>query len=1069
MLLRRVTCCVLVCALLLPDILPPVSKLFHLYASTSSGGYVRFGIKPDYLPPLPITDIVAAPGFDYSPRKAGVVKLVWTAPEDDSTYNSGIFSYVVRYATFSIASLAVSTSAADYQEAIEAWWSHPQVLTALSRLPPHWGIPAVSKPHEREVIYLITGLEPGEFYWFSVKTRDRICNLSNIDLPSESVVHQSSAYATTGPMAPLKITTIFAEEGDYVDSVKLIWEAPGNDYEVVGDGFIRKGKIIDGAYRIRYSTVNPDIGGWQSYYEVYIATKNVNPYELQVVHILDLPFYTTWYFAIWAKDEWPDNWSGESYHAASYPYFKPSPPLPVTELYVVAGASTNPSVGSYLTLHWKNPPSHSFRGVRIIVSTSTFITSPTDYVHIVTDIYDLPKNAYASYQHEKLLPRTTYYYTVFALSCDKAKANFYFSTGTIASGFTYLDFLPPTPITSITLEDFASTKDQTYIDVSWVTPDDPDIAGVRIVYTTYTYASYPHEFATFREVPVLHHNTTATYRLDNLIPWTTYYITVFTYDWGKNYYDPGWGRNYSLLSSTGMRYTRFDALPPSMVKNFKYRCKVDDYLGAVVELSWENPPEGDLSKIYIYRSTVTYPVATQLYPGDIYYEISSPKPRLLARFLDNNYNEGLEPWTTYYYSVYVVDITELYSEAVSTKVVNIPPLDLDTPNAAAGLQLVRDTTTASVIVSWKPVCKHTNDKLFSSISRPKVHELWRYYIYSAPTLYGPWKFVARTKPDKTTYTIPPTDKVMYYKIVSRDYCGNWSESMIFDTSDELNLYSVSLLGNYVRLPKALHSLLLLKENNNNKYNDDLIIAIKDRVEQHNKKVVESIEVIPYTAGSVPSSPPKKPIYESVKFSEPGAELVFHYKVEGNKVVYISSVTSLFAAPALMTSAELPTPSYNYTVNLTDVAAESAELNLMVLWYNGLEWIKLGGKVDKSKQTVSVKIYYTGKYQLRHVLRATTLTLSRVLPRIFTPNNDGYNDKVFFYLEDPNLADIKFKVLDVSGAEVSTKVDIVSRENEFTILSWDGTDNSGAPVPPGVYIYQIEAEGKVINGTVIIAR
>ena len=36
------------------------------------------------------------------------------------------------------------------------------------------------------------------------------------------------------------------------------------------------------------------------------------------------------------------------------------------------------------------------------------------------------------------------------------------------------------------------------------------------------------------------------------------------------------------------------------------------------------------------------------------------------------------------------------------------------------------------------------------------------------------------------------------------------------------------------------------------------------------------------------------------------------------------------------------------------------------------------------------------------------------------------------------------------------------------LMWDGTSN-GQPVPGGVYIYQIEREGRSHSGTVIIIR
>ncbi len=45
-----------------------------------------------------------------------------------------------------------------------------------------------------------------------------------------------------------------------------------------------------------------------------------------------------------------------------------------------------------------------------------------------------------------------------------------------------------------------------------------------------------------------------------------------------------------------------------------------------------------------------------------------------------------------------------------------------------------------------------------------------------------------------------------------------------------------------------------------------------------------------------------------------------------------------------------------------------------------------------------------------------------------------------------------------------------KEGDFDYsLKWDGTDNNNNLVPKGVYIYQIECDGKVINGAIVVAR
>jgi hypothetical protein len=39
----------------------------------------------------------------------------------------------------------------------------------------------------------------------------------------------------------------------------------------------------------------------------------------------------------------------------------------------------------------------------------------------------------------------------------------------------------------------------------------------------------------------------------------------------------------------------------------------------------------------------------------------------------------------------------------------------------------------------------------------------------------------------------------------------------------------------------------------------------------------------------------------------------------------------------------------------------------------------------------------------------------------------------------------------------------------TVLYWDGRDSGGIIVPSGVYLYQIEVDNKVLNGTIVVAK
>lgn len=96
----------------------------------------------------------------------------------------------------------------------------------------------------------------------------------------------------------------------------------------------------------------------------------------------------------------------------------------------------------------------------------------------------------------------------------------------------------------------------------------------------------------------------------------------------------------------------------------------------------------------------------------------------------------------------------------------------------------------------------------------------------------------------------------------------------------------------------------------------------------------------------------------------------------------------------------------------------------------------------------------------------SLTFNGVFPRIFTPNSDGFNDKALFHFDNPELLPVTGKVYDISGAEVAP---LAVGNDPATLLMWDGKDESGRLVPGGIYLYQIDFQGKFVTGTVVVAR
>lgn len=100
-----------------------------------------------------------------------------------------------------------------------------------------------------------------------------------------------------------------------------------------------------------------------------------------------------------------------------------------------------------------------------------------------------------------------------------------------------------------------------------------------------------------------------------------------------------------------------------------------------------------------------------------------------------------------------------------------------------------------------------------------------------------------------------------------------------------------------------------------------------------------------------------------------------------------------------------------------------------------------------------------------VCQAGTGKALQVYPRIFSPNGDGWNDKVLFQIDNPALLPVKGEVFDISGAKVG---DMKPGPIVDVSLVWDGKKDD-AVVPGGIYIYQIEVGGSVMTGTVIVAQ
>ena len=111
--------------------------------------------------------------------------------------------------------------------------------------------------------------------------------------------------------------------------------------------------------------------------------------------------------------------------------------------------------------------------------------------------------------------------------------------------------------------------------------------------------------------------------------------------------------------------------------------------------------------------------------------------------------------------------------------------------------------------------------------------------------------------------------------------------------------------------------------------------------------------------------------------------------------------------------------------------------------------------------------------VRTTLSDRLLADLQVEPRKFAPNGDGINDRVRFafnLLQLTNEAPLNVRLFDLSGRLLKVVHDGGQESGKLNFF-WDGRDESGALVAPGIYLYRIEIEAEEKNveqfGTVAV--
>lgn len=453
-----------------------------------------------------------------------------------------------------------------------------------------------------------------------------------------------------------------------------------------------------------------------------------------------------------------------------------------------------------------------------------------------------------------------------------------------------------------------------------------------------------------------------------------------------------------------------------------------DAPGRKVSLSWSNPnPEPKFALVLRQAGSppgsapsrnVPYNVGDLLGGATVVYNAQA-----------NSFTDGgLALDTTWYYTLFARTPSHDYAAGVSTSIlVDLKPLFV------AGLNRTLAPDKSQVTVRWSSVPAEEDGTAFADPGAPLPHELMGYRLYRSTSPWSPPALVVTLAPSATAYTDPIGGTDYYYHLRAFDKYNQESE-----TSLKVQAFTGDILAasadrrHQVRIGNAAVGYL----NGGNPHGENIHIAAQFRPQEVGGKILESVEFVALKGGK------GEPV-GGLRFPEPQVWVSFYYKAAGTKVSFSPQA-----------------------------AASLAEEDLGLYWHNGSSWVKLYGDVNPADQSITVRTSWLGPYQVRSVLRARQFTFdtSGILNRFITPNGDGKNDTVVFMFQNAADAAVTGKIFDVRGAFVSEMRAPMNLgcglQNEC--LEWDGKSN-GQRVPVGVYIYQLQGERKVFNGTVIVIR
>ncbi len=1014
------------------------------------------GVRPqiDVTPPYMIEDLMAA-----QEPEDGKVELSWTMPGDDGSALNKYYGgkndnwrgeYDIRYSTLVIVSSGAAVGEVNFDDAPEWDYKVGQLLEEI-------GEPMKTT---------ISALKSDTTYWFAIKTADEVYSLKptsdNRNWSEMSNVEIQVTADYTPPVPPTGLTAMADIVGNVIN---LEWTAPDKD---------ENGKDIS-------------LGNDLAKFRVYRATDSFYavPQEawagsgyIQAITTLaaDTTTYTdatalggtTYYYIVTAIDNSVvnENESGPSNEAwASLEDF--TAPVPVTDLLAMPGENKE----GVIELSWTSPYDTGAEGraEKYYVRYATFSIASLAgdstlwwSMSASADISDVtPAKSSGTIEIlavTGLTPNVTYW---FALKSEDSSGNTSFIDSTTPQASASASGMPPGPVNDLTARTPTEAEQsmkyspvEGKIVLTWSAPYDDDtptggaVNGYIIKYAdistesgfitpenwwnlassiTFNVPVTPKQPGETEEMVVLGLN-------EGMTPGTTYYFAIRSIDEYGSMSPLDYFTVKASSDSDGdiqaHAYPQYDQTPPTMISTLE--AKPSGETATTVVLSWDATGDDYMAGLNaggLYEIGYSTHVPVNSESGKIYWWTWQTE-NILVKSVEKGVGAqevfsiiDLRPESKYYFIIRVRDERFNWSglsNIAEARTSLYKPLDV------TGLRAYFENEDKFVI-TWSKVDENTERNDISNV----VYEVYRTKDYRLGNAWTGSPIIT-TSEEKFTDTKGEFDKyTYYYRIVAKDVGGEQESefSAIIDTDINL-IYLVDESNNFARIvvPEEINSALYGDENEY-KYDIKLKAVYKKNMVDEDKDVQTAYEFQAYPYYS------EKPADEvtGFNFTRSKAEIVMPYESAG--------VSAMVVRGSQLVSA------------------------YSIYYFNGKEGIKIGGEVSEPESEILIEAGRLGIFMVKEDEQETTVGLKNVYPKTFTPNGDGYNDRVNFVFSNPDNDAIYARIYDLKGAEVR----IIS-EGDFTnALYWDGMDANGYVAKSGIYIYQIEIGEEMINGTVVLAK